>query len=202
MRPGMVVLSEHREPIEDSGPAGKDLAHDYPTFATYAKACTIHTYESCASNSFRIHTYETLRNRINLRHFNPCRFCTYAAFCFNSFTINTYKKHRGEGDAPVRAPTTGRPISSRRNFGILHRVRALEHLILRGGGVMATAMTATARISDELLIRKGLRGDEGTLETLFTQHKRTLYQTALRFLANPEYTEAPLQYALLSVDRT
>jgi len=97
MRSGMVVLSEHREPIEDSGPAGKDLAHDYPTFATYAKAFTIHTYESRVSNSFRICTYETPRNRINLRHFNPCTFCTYASFCFNSFTINTCKKTGGGG---------------------------------------------------------------------------------------------------------
>src|SRR5258708_25029297 len=66
---------------------------------------------------------------------------------------------------------------------------------------MAAAMTATATMSDELLVRKGLRGDEGALETLFTQHKRTLYQTALRLLGNPEDAEDALQDGLLSAYR-
>jgi len=66
---------------------------------------------------------------------------------------------------------------------------------------MAVAMDATGRMNEELLIRKGLRGDEDALETLFTRHKRTLFQTALRLLGNAEDAEDALQDGLLSAYR-
>src|SRR5713226_3522045 len=66
---------------------------------------------------------------------------------------------------------------------------------------MAVAMDATGRMNEELLIRKGLRGDEEALETLFTRHKRTLFQTALRLLGNAEDAEDALQDGLLSAYR-
>ncbi|HYL10864.1 MAG TPA: sigma-70 family RNA polymerase sigma factor [Candidatus Acidoferrales bacterium] len=66
---------------------------------------------------------------------------------------------------------------------------------------MAVAVNATGVLNEGLLIRRGLRGDEQALETLFTQHKRTLYQTALRLLGNPEDAEDALQDGLLSAYR-
>ncbi len=66
---------------------------------------------------------------------------------------------------------------------------------------MAVAMDVTGRMNEELLIRKGLRGDEEALETLFTRHKRTLFQTALRLLGNAEDAEDALQDGLLSAYR-
>lgn len=51
------------------------------------------------------------------------------------------------------------------------------------------------------LIRKGLKGDAQALETLFTEHKRPLYQTALRVLGNPEDAEDAVQDGLLSAYR-
>ncbi len=66
---------------------------------------------------------------------------------------------------------------------------------------MAVAMDATGRMNEELLIRKGLRGDEEALEKLFTRHKRTLFQTALRLLGNAEDAEDALQDGLLSAYR-
>lgn len=54
---------------------------------------------------------------------------------------------------------------------------------------------------DAQLIRKGLEGDAQALETLFTEHKRPLYQTALRVLGNPEDAEDAVQDGLLSAYR-
>jgi RNA polymerase sigma-70 factor (ECF subfamily) len=54
---------------------------------------------------------------------------------------------------------------------------------------------------DEHLIRKGLKGDPQALEALFTEHKRPLYQTALRVLGNPEDAEDAVQDGLLSAYR-
>src|SRR5947209_17148607 len=66
---------------------------------------------------------------------------------------------------------------------------------------MAVAMDATGRMNEELLIRKGLRGDEEALETLFTRNQRPLFQTALRVLGNAEDAEDALQDGLLSAYR-
>jgi len=66
---------------------------------------------------------------------------------------------------------------------------------------MAVAMDVNGRMNEELLIRKGLRGDEEALEMLFTMHKRTLFQTALRLLGNAEDAEDALQDGLLSAYR-
>src|SRR5579862_4552450 len=51
------------------------------------------------------------------------------------------------------------------------------------------------------LIERGLSGDARALDTLFTRNNRTLYQTALRVLGNPEDAEEALQEGLLSAYR-
>src|SRR5260370_22355163 len=66
---------------------------------------------------------------------------------------------------------------------------------------MAVAMDATGRMNEELLIRKGLRGDEEALETLFMRHERAMFQTGLRLLGNAEDAEDALQDGLLSAYR-
>ena len=55
--------------------------------------------------------------------------------------------------------------------------------------------------SEEQLIQRSLNGDAGALDTLFTRNTRTLYQTALRVLGNPEDAEEALQEGLLSAYR-
>jgi RNA polymerase sigma-70 factor (ECF subfamily) len=56
--------------------------------------------------------------------------------------------------------------------------------------------------SEEQLIERGLKGDAGALDTLFARNTRTLYQTALRVLGNPEDAEEALQEGLLSAYRS
>jgi RNA polymerase sigma factor (sigma-70 family) len=51
------------------------------------------------------------------------------------------------------------------------------------------------------LLRQAMAGDQTALETLFAQNNRSLYQTALRLLGNPEDAEDALQEALLSAYR-
>src|SRR3984893_7392429 len=58
-----------------------------------------------------------------------------------------------------------------------------------------------AEQSEEKLIDLGLKGDARALDTLFTRNSRTLYQTALRVLGNPEDAEEALQEGLLSAYR-
>jgi RNA polymerase sigma-70 factor (ECF subfamily) len=55
--------------------------------------------------------------------------------------------------------------------------------------------------TEEQLIELGLSGDAGALDLLFTRNTRTLYQTALRVLGNPEDAEEALQEGLLSAYR-
>jgi RNA polymerase sigma-70 factor (ECF subfamily) len=55
--------------------------------------------------------------------------------------------------------------------------------------------------SEEQLIERGLNGDAHALDTLFARNTRTLYQTALRVLGNPEDAEEALQEGLLSAYR-
>src|ERR1700730_17275858 len=58
-----------------------------------------------------------------------------------------------------------------------------------------------AEQSEEKLIDLGLKGDARALDTLFARNTRTLYQTALRVLGNPEDAEEALQEGLLSAYR-
>src|SRR5450432_1601544 len=55
--------------------------------------------------------------------------------------------------------------------------------------------------SEEQLIERGLSGDARALDALFARNNRTLYQTALRVLGNPEDAEEALQEGLLSAYR-
>jgi RNA polymerase sigma-70 factor (ECF subfamily) len=59
-----------------------------------------------------------------------------------------------------------------------------------------------AEQSEEQLIERGLKGDAGALDVLFTRNTRTLYQIALRVLGNPEDAEEALQEGLLSAYRS
>src|ERR1700680_3404691 len=58
-----------------------------------------------------------------------------------------------------------------------------------------------AEQSEERLIDLGLKGDARALDALFARNTRTLYQTALRVLGNPEDAEEALQEGLLSAYR-
>lgn len=55
--------------------------------------------------------------------------------------------------------------------------------------------------SEDQLIERGLNGDTRALDTLFARNSRTLYQTALRVLGNPEDAEEAMQEGLLSAYR-
>jgi len=55
--------------------------------------------------------------------------------------------------------------------------------------------------TEDQLIELGLGGDARALDLLFTRNSRTLYQTALRVLGNPEDAEEALQEGLLSAYR-
>src|SRR5579863_7444049 len=55
--------------------------------------------------------------------------------------------------------------------------------------------------TEEQLIERGLNGDARALDVLFARNTRTLYQTALRVLGNPEDAEEALQEGLLSAYR-
>jgi RNA polymerase sigma-70 factor (ECF subfamily) len=55
--------------------------------------------------------------------------------------------------------------------------------------------------SEEQLIEQGLKGDARSLDALFERNTRSLYQTALRVLGNPEDAEEALQEGLLSAYR-
>jgi len=56
-------------------------------------------------------------------------------------------------------------------------------------------------LSENQLIERGLEGDARALDALFARNTRTLYQTALRVLGNPEDAEEALQEGLLSAYR-
>jgi RNA polymerase sigma-70 factor, ECF subfamily len=55
--------------------------------------------------------------------------------------------------------------------------------------------------TEDQLIERGLSGDSRALDMLFSRNTRTLYQTALRVLGNPEDAEEALQEGLLSAYR-
>jgi RNA polymerase sigma-70 factor, ECF subfamily len=55
--------------------------------------------------------------------------------------------------------------------------------------------------TEDQLIERGLGGDARALDVLFSRNTRTLYQTALRVLGNPEDAEEALQEGLLSAYR-
>jgi len=58
-----------------------------------------------------------------------------------------------------------------------------------------------AACDERSLIRRGLRGDQQALETLFTRHARTGFQGALKLLGNVEDAEDALQEGLVSAFR-
>jgi RNA polymerase sigma-70 factor, ECF subfamily len=64
----------------------------------------------------------------------------------------------------------------------------------------ATNLNANEQ-SEEQLIECGLNGDARALDTLFARNSRSLYQTALRVLGNPEDAEEAMQEGLLSAYR-
>ena len=55
--------------------------------------------------------------------------------------------------------------------------------------------------TESQLIERGLNGDSRALDALFARNTRSLYQTALRVLGNPEDAEEALQEGLLSAYR-
>lgn len=63
------------------------------------------------------------------------------------------------------------------------------------------AVTVTAQVSEEKLIRAGQKGDAQAVEALFRRYQRPLFQTALRVLGNTEDAEDALQDGLLSAYR-
>ncbi len=66
-----------------------------------------------------------------------------------------------------------------------------------GGEVIANLQDQT----EDRLIELGLKGNSQALDILFARNHRTLYQTALRVLGNPEDAEEALQEGLLSAYR-
>jgi len=62
-------------------------------------------------------------------------------------------------------------------------------------------MKAPKPVDEPTLVRSGLKGDPDALDALFSRYTRTLYQTALRVLGNPEDAEDALQDGLLSAVR-
>ena len=55
--------------------------------------------------------------------------------------------------------------------------------------------------SEAVLLNRAIAGDQSALENLFGRNSRTLYQTALRLLGNPEDAEDALQEGMLSAYR-
>jgi RNA polymerase sigma-70 factor (ECF subfamily) len=56
-------------------------------------------------------------------------------------------------------------------------------------------------LRDEHFVRMAIEGDHAALESVFTQYRDRLYQTALRLCGNPEDAEDALQDGLLSAFR-
>lgn len=72
------------------------------------------------------------------------------------------------------------------------------------GQAEAGAALAEVNLDDQTedqLIERGLNGDARALNVLFARNTRSLYQTALRVLGNPEDAEEALQEGLLSAYR-
>jgi RNA polymerase sigma-70 factor, ECF subfamily len=57
------------------------------------------------------------------------------------------------------------------------------------------------KLSEQQLVRLAIAGDEGAREKLFSKNSRTLYQTALRLLGNPEDAEDALQEGMMAAYR-
>jgi RNA polymerase sigma-70 factor, ECF subfamily len=62
-------------------------------------------------------------------------------------------------------------------------------------------MKVKKAVDEQTLVRSGLEGDPDALDALFSRYARSLYQTALRVLGNPEDAEDALQDGLLSAVR-
>jgi RNA polymerase sigma-70 factor (ECF subfamily) len=56
-------------------------------------------------------------------------------------------------------------------------------------------------VTEAVLLRRAMAGDQTALETLFARNNRALYQTALRLLGNPEDAEDALQEGMLAAYR-
>jgi DNA-directed RNA polymerase specialized sigma24 family protein len=67
---------------------------------------------------------------------------------------------------------------------------------------MATQVVPCKKISDTRLIRAGQHGEPQALNTLFQQHHKSLFHSALGVLRNPEDAEDALQDGLLSALRS
>ena len=65
----------------------------------------------------------------------------------------------------------------------------------------ANPAIAHTKTNEEALLRDAMSGDRTSLEMLFAQHNRALYQTAFRLLGNAEDAEDALQEGLLAAYR-
>jgi RNA polymerase sigma-70 factor (ECF subfamily) len=74
-------------------------------------------------------------------------------------------------------------------------------LLGRTEKMMATQVVPCKRISDTRLMRAGQHGEPQALNTLFQQHHKSLFHSALGVLRNPEDAEDALQDGLLSAFR-
>jgi RNA polymerase sigma-70 factor (ECF subfamily) len=66
---------------------------------------------------------------------------------------------------------------------------------------MGTQVLAVEKMSEESLIRAGQRGEAQALNTLFCRHHKSLFQSALGVMGNPEDAEDALQDGLLAAYR-
>jgi len=66
---------------------------------------------------------------------------------------------------------------------------------------MATRCAPGTQVSDESLLQAGQRGDAQALNTLFQNHQRTLFHSALGIMGNLQDAEDALQDGLLSAFR-
>jgi len=66
---------------------------------------------------------------------------------------------------------------------------------------MSAISSTLSGLDEARLLRRATCGDTAALDTLFAQHNRALYQTALRLLGNPEDAEDALQEGLLAAYR-
>jgi len=77
----------------------------------------------------------------------------------------------------------------------------LSGRLCKGGLTMSVMATTLSNLDEARLLRRAMHGDSAALDTLFAQHNRALYQTALRLLGNPEDAEDALQEGLLAAYR-
>jgi RNA polymerase sigma-70 factor (ECF subfamily) len=75
-----------------------------------------------------------------------------------------------------------------------------HHTAVQAGSSMDLSVDLKNQTESQL-IERGLNGDSRALDALFARNTRSLYQTALRVLGNPEDAEEALQEGLLSAYR-